>query len=211
MDNLKDSLKEVEAHLSDQLSRRETLLRDSRDVISACSRSIINIHNGRRAEARKELAAAKSKLASLKKSSEGALSRYLIAPETEYVEAATVVALSGGHPVPARSSLSASPEAYLHGLLDTVGELKRLVLDSIMKGDVANARRHFQSMESLYAACSPLSVYDHVANGTRRKVDVARMLVEDTRGVLTEELRRESLNSSMRRLEKRLGGGSRSR
>jgi translin len=61
-------------------------------------------------------------------------------------------------------------------------------------------------MERLYSACSPLTVYDHVANGARRKVDVARMLVEDVRGLLAEEIRREAVSEKMRRLERRLAG-----
>jgi len=203
-DNLKSSLREVESSLLKQLERRETLLKESRDVISSCSRAIIDVHGGKMAEALRELHSARNTLESLRKSGEGQLSRYLVSPETEFVEASTVVALTKGRPVPPRGVLGASPEAYLLGLLDTVGELKRLVLSSIMNGDVPAAKRHFRSMELLYSSCSPLAVYDHVASGARRKIDVARMLVEDTRGVMTEELRRESLSASMQRLEKRL-------
>lgn len=210
MDTLKASLKDVEAHLSDQLERRERLLKESRNVISSCSRAIINIHNGRSNEAQKELNSARSRLESLRKSGEGSLSRYLVSPETEFVEASTVISLEKGGEIPTRAALGVSSEAYLWGLLDTIGELKRLVLDSMMKGDISAAKKHFDSMEQLYSACSPLAVYDHVANGIRRKVDVARMLVEDTRGVMTEEFRRESVNSSMRQLEKRLDRRSRS-
>ena len=207
--SLKSSLKEVESSLSGQLERREKLLKESRDVISSCSRAIISVHAGKMAEALKELRAARAKLEPLRMFGEGQLSRYLVSPETEFVEASTVIALAKGRPVPTRSSLGASPEAYLLGLLDTVGELKRLVLNSIMKGDVSAANRHFQSMELLYSVCSPLAVFDHVASGARRKIDVARMLVEDTRGVMTEELRRESLTASMQGLEKRLDRRSR--
>ena len=203
-DTLKSSLKEVESSLSGQLERRERLLRESRDVISSCSRAIISVHAGKMAEALKELHLARAKLEPLRRFGEGQLSRYLVPPDTEFVEASAVIALAKGRPVPSRSALGASPEAYLLGLLDTVGELKRLVLNSIMKGDIPAADKHFRSMELLYSACSPLAVFDHVANGARRKIDVARMLVEDTRGVMTEELRRDSLMASMQRLEKRL-------
>ena len=205
MDPLKSSLAGVEEHLSGQLEAREKLLKETRDVISACSRAIIDVHLGRRAEARKELETARSRLEPLRALGKGPLSRYLVGPETELVEASAVIALSAGRDVPGRAALGVSHEAYLHGLLDTVGELKRLVLDSVTDGDIAKARKHFSSMEMLYSACSPLSVYDHVANGTRRKVDVARMLVEDVRGVLAEESRRESVSQSMRRLERKLG------
>lgn len=199
-------MKDVEGLLSDQLSRREKLLRESRDVISSCSRAIIDVHGGNLPEALRQLAGAKEGLTSLRKLGDGPLIRYLVPPETEFVEASTVIALAKGRPIPSRKSLGASPEAYLLGLLDTVGELKRLTLDSIMKGKMQAAEKHFQSMERLYSACSPLTVYDHVANGARRKVDVARMLVEDVRGLLAEEIRREAVSEKMRRLERRLAG-----
>jgi len=194
----------MEATFSGQLERRDRVLKESRDVISACSRAIINVHTGKLKEAEMERAAARSLLASLKKTSGSSASRYLVSPEAEYVEASAVISLATGREIPSIEGLEASPEAYLLGLLDTVGELKRLVLDSILQKKVARAKKYFAVMEELYSLCSPLAVYDHVANGARRKIDVARMLVEDTRGLLAEEMGRESVSASMARLEKRL-------
>jgi len=204
LEGVKKSLKSMEASFSGQLERRDRVLKESRDVISACSRAIINVHTGKMKDAEKEHATAKSLLISLKRASGTSTSRYLVSPEAEFVEASAVVALSMGREVPSMESLGASPEAYLLGLLDTVGELKRLVLDSILQRKLAEARRYFGVMEELYSLCSPLAVYDHVVNGARRKIDVARMLLEDTRGLLAEEMGRESVNASMMRLEKRL-------
>lgn len=199
-----DSIGAVEKHLLDQLERREKLLKESRDVISSCSRAIIAVHSGKMAAASKELAEAKRLLPALRKAGEGPLSRYLVSPETEFVEASTVVALVKGRGVPSRASLESSPEAYLLGLLDTVGELKRLVLDSLMRRRLPKANSYFAAMEEIYSTCSPLAVYDHVVGGARRKIDVARMLVEDTRGVLAEEVRRGQMVSSMRALSRKL-------
>ncbi len=210
MEGVKSSLKGMESRFSDQLERRDRVLKESRDIISASSRSIINVHTGRMKEAEKELAGAKSQLRALKKSSDGSLERYLVSPEAEYVEATAVLALAKGKPIPSMASLEASPEAYLLGLLDTVGELKRLVLDSILQRRPAKSKRYFEVMQDLYSICSPLAVYDHVVNGARRKIDVARMLVEDTRGLLAEEMGRESVSNSMARLEKRLDGRKKS-
>lgn len=193
-------MRDVENSLLDQLERREKLLKESRDVIASCSKATIDIHGRKVAEAGRELARAKALLGSLKKASAGPVSRYLIPPETEFVEASTVYALVKGNPIPSRSALDASPEAYVLGLLDCVGELKRLVLDSIMRGRLKDAGAHFESMELLYSTCSPMAVYDHVVNGVRRKSDVARMLVEDTRGMLAQEVGRQELSSSMKRL-----------
>ncbi len=204
MEEVRRSVKDLEAHFSDQLERRDLILKKSRDVITSSSRAIISVHQGNMKDAAKELSEARALLGSLKKSGGGSVSRYLISPETELVEASAVLALAQGKTIPSREAMGASPEAYLLGLLDTVGELKRLVLDSIMRGKMAKAKGYFAIMEDLYSVCSPMAVYDHVVNGTRRKIDVARMLVEDTRGLMTEEVRRESVNSSLVRLEKRL-------
>ncbi|MBI3859989.1 MAG: RNA-binding protein [Thaumarchaeota archaeon] len=204
MSGVRSSLREVESALSEHLNRREKLLKDSRDIISSCSRAIISVHGGKMRQADADLAGARRLLVSLRKGGEGHTSRYLIPPETEFVEAASVIAIARGRAIPTSESLGVSPEAYLLGLLDTVGELKRLVLDSIMHGDVAKAERLFSLMQELYSLCSPLAVYDHVVNGARRKIDVARMLVEDTRGLMTEEMRRESVISSMGKLQKKL-------
>ena len=209
MEEVRRSIKGLEAHFSDQLERRDRLLKESRDVITSSSRAIISVHQGKMKDAARELSEARTLLSSLKKSGGGPVSRYLISPETEYVEASAVFALAQGKAIPSRESLVASPEAYLLGLLDTVGELKRLVLDSIMRGKMAKAKGYFAVMEDLYSVCSPMAVYDHVVNGTRRKIDVARMLVEDTRSLMTEEVRRESVNSSLMRLQKKLDRATR--
>jgi len=208
LDEVKKSLKSMETRFSSQLESRDRVLKESRDVISACSRAIINVHTGKMKAAEKEHANAKSLLASLRKISRGSASRYLVSPEAEYVEASAVIALAKGRDVPSMESLGASPEAYLLGLLDTVGELKRLVLDSILQRKLTRAKKYFVVMEELYSLCSPLAVYDHVVNGARRKIDVARMLVEDTRGLLAEEMGRESVSTSLARLEKKLGSST---
>jgi translin len=206
LEEVKRSLKGMESHFSGQLERRDRVLKETRDVISACSRSIIKVHNRKMKEAEDELQTAEKLLGTLKKASDGSVARYLVSPEAEFVEASAVVALAKGKPIPSMKSLGSSPEAYLLGLLDTVGELKRLVLDSILQRKVSKAKAYFGVMEDLYSMCSPLAVYDHVVNGARRKIDVARMLVEDTRGLLAEEMGREAVSNSMARLEKRLGG-----
>ena len=205
MESVKGSLKDIEHSLQDQVERREKLLKEGREVIASSSRAIVNIHNGKLAEAEKEISKARRLLGELKKAGAGSVSRYLISPETEFVEASVVHSLVRGKKAPSMAALGASPEAYVLGLLDSVGEMKRLVLDSILNGNVRKAQKHFNTMEELYSLVSPFAVYDHVVNGARRKIDVARMLVEDTRGVLTEETSRENLVLTMDRLYGKLG------
>ena len=204
MEEVKRSVRSMETRFSAQLERRDRVLKESRDVIAASSRAIIDVHTRKLKEGEKELGKARELLKSLKKSSDGSVTRYLVSPEAEVVEASAVISLAKGKPIPSMEALGSSPEAYLLGLLDAIGELKRLVLDSILQRKLPMAKKYFEVMEELYSVCSPLAVYDHVANGARRKIDVARMLVEDTRGLLAEEIGRNSVSSSMARLEKKL-------
>ena len=208
---VEDSLKEIEANLQEVLARRERILKTSRDCISFCSKAIVHIHTGKREEAHGEIKEAERVLKGMRKeASVGALSRYLPSPEAEFVEASSVEAIVLGKPIPTAKELGVSGEGYLMGLLDTVGEVKRLLLDSVMRAEIDKARRYFELMEALYSALSPFAVYDHVANGVRRKIDVDRMLTEDVRGVMAEEARRSVMVSSIQDLQSSLGrGGSR--
>lgn len=179
------------------------MLKASRDVILSCSRAIVLLHAGKRPEAARETDKARALLDEMRKDAKGSLSRYLVSPETEFVEATVVEAMVSGGQVPAAGDLSVSDEAYLLGLLDTVGELKRMLLVSITQGKTRKASEYFDMIEKLYAVLSPFAVFDNVVNGVRRKIDVARMITEDTRGIVAEETRRQVLLASLDRLQRK--------
>ena len=214
---VEESLKEIEGSLQEVLARRESILKTSRDCISLCSKAIVHIHTGKPDEAHAEIKEAEKILKGMRKeASVGTLSRYLPSPEAEFVEASSVEAIVLGKPIPRAKDLGVSGEGYLMGLLDTIGEVKRLLLDAIMRSEIEKARRYFELMEGLYSMLTPFAVYDHVANGVRRKIDVDRMLTEDVRGVMAEEARRTVMVSSIRDLQatleakstKRAGGNA---
>ncbi len=200
------SLKGIEKEMQGALGRRERILKETRDCIALCSKAIIHIHTGKAGEAHVEIGDAGKVLAGLREEAgTGPLARYLASPEAEFVEASSVEAIVLGRPIPGIKDLGVSGEGYLMGLLDTVGEVKRLLLDAIMRSEIEKARRYFELMEGLYSALAPFAAFDHVAGGVRRKIDVARMLTEDVRGVMAQEARRTEMVSSMRELEESLG------
>ena len=88
--SVEGSLEGIQVNLQLTLDRRERILKESRDVILSCSRAIVYLHSGKTKEARSEIAKAKQVLEKLRKDGLGNLSRYLISPETEFVEASTV-------------------------------------------------------------------------------------------------------------------------
>lgn len=92
--------------------------------------------------------------------------------------------------------------SYLLGLADVVGELRRRALDSLRKGDVKIAEKSLEIMELLYNELMVMDETLHIVSELRRKLDVARRIIEATRGDVTIEVRRSSLEHSIKGLEK---------
>ena len=191
--NVKSSLPLISKNLEKTNSKREFLIKNNRETVILCSQAIISIHKNDLNAAKKKIAKAKSELTKLKQKTSGNLVRYIITPEQEFVEAASLLAGIEGKEIPSVKSLNVSDESYILGLLDCIGELKRQVIDKIRVGDSKRATQLFDVMENLYLLLYPFASYDKIVKETRRKLDVNRMLVEETRSVLTEEIRRQEL------------------
>ena len=191
--NIKSSLPLISKNLEKTNSKREFLIKNNRETVILCSQAIISIHKNDLNTAKKKIAKAKSELTKLKQKTSGDLVRYIITPEQEFVEAASLLAVIEGKEIPSVKSLNVSDESYILGLLDCIGELKRQVIDKIRVGDSKRATQLFDVMENLYLLLYPFASYDKIVKETRRKLDVNRMLVEETRSVLTEEIRRQEL------------------
>ena len=198
----KSSLDRISRSLAKTQDNREFLLRNTREIIIMCSRSIISVHRGDAKSAKASLKRAGALLEKYRKKAAGDLNRYMVTPEQEYVEAACLISVLEKKAVPSDRKLGVMPESYVLGLLDCVGEMKRMVFDRIRTGDVEEASRVFDVMENLYLHLYPFSMYDKVVKEARRKTDVGRALVDDARGAITEEKRRSELVRALDRLEK---------
>ena len=200
--NVKTSLNKISKSLGDVQDSREFLLKNTREIIILCSKSIIAIHKGELARGKNNLKQADILLKKYKKKATGGLERYLITPEQEFVEAACLIAIVEKKEMPSDKKLSVMPESYVLGLLDCVGELKRMVFDKIRIGKIDEATRIFDVMENLYLNLYTFSLYDKVIKEARRKIDVNRILVDDVRSAITEEKRRNELIKTLQKLEK---------
>ena len=191
--NVKTSLDTISKSLSDIQDDREFLLRNTREIIILCSRSIIALHKGDLKTCKQNLKNADSLLQKYRKKTKSDLHRYLITSEQEFVEAVCLLAVVEGNDIPSHLKLKVSQEGYVLGLLDCIGEMKRMILDKIRMGEVDSAARIFEIMENLYLQLYPFSMYDKVVKEARRKIDVDRILVDDARGAITEEKRRSEI------------------
>lgn len=200
--NVKPSLNKIAKDLAKVQDAREFLLKNTREIIILCSKSIIAVHKGDLVTGKNNLKEAEVLLKKYKKKATGGLRRYLITPEQEFVEAACLIAIVEHKEIPTDKKLSVMPESYVLGLLDCVGELKRQVFDKIRIDEIDEAVRIFEIMENLYLQLYTFSMYDKVVKEARRKIDVNRILVDDVRSVITEEKRRTELIEILQKLEK---------
>jgi len=196
------SLNKIAKSLAEIQDAREFLLKNTREIIIICSKSIISAHKGDMKSAKNNLKQADVLLKKYKKKATPDLRRYMIIPEQEFVEAASLIAIIEKKEIPSEKELGVMQESYVLGLMDCIGELKRMIFDKIRIGDIDNATRIFEVMENLYLYLYPFSMYDKVLKEARRKIDVDRILVDDVRGAITEEKRRSELITALNKLKK---------
>jgi len=200
--NVKPSLNKIAKSLSEVQDAREFLLKNTREIIILCSKSIISVHKEDMKSAKNNLKQADTLLKKYKKKTTSDLRKYMITPEQEFVEAAALIAIVEKNEIPSEKELGVMAESYVLGLMDCIGELKRMIFDKIRIGDIDNASRVFEIMENLYLHLYPFSMYDKVVKEARRKIDVDRILVDDARGAITEEKRRSELIKAISKLQK---------
>jgi len=203
-------LSEIDAVLKAKDGKREKVIAFSREIIRRSGSAILAIHKG-------DWQAAAGSLAEAQKALEGALEVcsgqqefYYVGPMPqafqEYAEANILAALIRDQEAPSPQQLSVPVEAYITGLADAVGEMRRHALDSLRRDDFAEAERALRVMEEAYTALKSLDFPRAVVPNLRRKVDVNRRLVEETRGDVTLALQGQRIRESIERAMKAQAG-----
>ncbi len=170
--------------LEERHTNREFLLRNSRDIVRMCSVAIVSVHTGDIARGIEHLDNARLLLSQYRPKAEGGLRMYLSVPEQEITEAACLIAVVRKESIPSRESLLVAEEPYVLGLLDCVGELKRLTLDMIRAGNIAEANRIFDITVGLYDGLSGFALYGNTVKDIRKKIDAARIMIDGMRAVV---------------------------
>ena len=120
----------------------------------------------------------------------------------EYAEAQTLFHLVEENRFIEPENLRVPVVSYVLGLADVIGELRRRALDSLRKGDLETAENCLKTMENIHMEFMSMDEAYMLVPGLRRKSDVARHIIESTRGDITIEARRNSLEKSVKDLEK---------
>ncbi|HZH38573.1 MAG TPA: hypothetical protein VEX17_00725 [Bacillales bacterium] len=203
-ENVQNSLNRLSSQMKELEQRREALIKETREVISLCSKAIILLHGDKVKDSETLLNSASSSIKKLKDYVICDLDRYLWPAEQEYVEAYVLKEI-----VERRSFLSGHDElnvslnAYVTGLLDCTGEIKRMIYDNLRKNDHGYSLSLFDIMQSIYNLVYPFSFYDNLIPGIRKKLDVSKRMMEDVRITMTEEYQRTMFLNEFKSISER--------
>jgi translin len=206
MSSLKAVLKTIRKELKGKEKVREKAQADMRKATSLSKQSILFIHQKRMQEAGKLLEKAEEIISRLNEIAKeypeiihGGLFNIAL---QEYSEARIFLKLIEESRFITPKEINVPSIDYVLGLADVIGEFRRFALDALREGDVEKSEKCLQIMDEIYTELMAMDEAYMLVPGLRRKCDVARKIIETTRGDLTHEVRRQTLEKYLKRFEK---------
>jgi translin len=198
MKDLNRIVKAIEKELDDKNRLREEAINGSRRLIRVTKEIISSMSKGKGVKA--QMDRMKKDAARLWKRLERhpdlLHSGYVQSAQAELVEVCVLDSITGGRRLETPKELNVTPEAYLLGIGDVIGELRRVAVDALRKHRLEEADRRLQEMETLYHILMRFDYPDALVS-LRRKQDVARGVIERTRGELLVAARESALKEKM--------------
>ncbi|MEM0147534.1 MAG: hypothetical protein QXD11_02460 [Candidatus Micrarchaeaceae archaeon] len=177
--NFLEMIKGMESEMEKVQEGYDSIMSLSREIIRSSGKAVTLLHNAKAKEAKELIDKAYKLLCEAEKASKR-FSYLLLQAKQELSEAKIFYAIKISGSIPSKKSVGInSTEAYILGLMDTIGELKREVLSMLMEKNVKKAKESLALMELIYDATSCMRFSDAVMPDFRRKQDVARILIEN--------------------------------
>lgn len=197
------------AHLEEKHRAREQALLLTREVVRLSANAIRAVHRGEFAAAESLLAKARSNLQETERTladhRDIFYAGFVHDAQKEFAEAHCTLALVAGRPLPRPQDLAVMDAAYLNGLGETVGELRRHLLDRLRAGDIDHCEECLMVMGDIYDALVTMDYPEAVTAGLRRTCDAMRGILERTRGDFTTAYVQRRLEEKLDDFGKRLG------
>jgi translin len=206
-------LEEISARIRENFEAKDSIreegLKISREVVRECRTASFALHGQDFEKADKSIKTAGKALEKLEVLFEGHADIYHAGfvehAQQEYSEVSVLSSLlKEKEKIPSPEELRVEYAAYLNGLGDVVGELRRHVLDLIREESFEKAEVFLGTMENIHAVLMDFDYPDAITGGLRRKTDVSRSLIEKTRGDVVNAIGQKKLETAMRNLESRL-------
>jgi translin len=202
--NLERVISKIEADLDEKDQVREVALKSARAIARMAGNMLRGIHRGMDGKAemnvlRDEVMRLKSLLAD---HPELESAGYVESALQEYAEVGIIMSMLEVDEVPSPEDLGIGNVPYLLGLGDSIGELRRFCLDELKTGKMARANYYLERMEDIFTAIMRFDYPDAIVP-LRHKQDVARSLLEKTRGEVAVAASAKSLHEKIEEVLKR--------
>lgn len=202
--NVQTDMEKINKKFKDVEERRNAIIKGTRDATILCSKAIVSLHSHKKKESMEYIEKAKNLLQQFRELGKDDLQKYLYIAEQEFVEAFCLFSIAENSVIPGMKSLEVSDISYVMGLLDCIGEIKRMIIDKIRAEGTSNVNALFELMDKIYGTIYPLAVYDNLMPGLRKKLDVSRILIENVRAIITEEQRRTKMIDILEHFEEKI-------
>ena len=197
--------------LNQRHQAREQALAVSREVIRFSDNAIRAVHRGEYDEASQLIQQAGQRLAETQPIRENNPEIYyagfLSDARKEYTEANVTLAVISGRDIPHPRDLDVDPPAYLNGIAEVIGELRRYILDSLRREDFEHCEEFMAVMDEIYGILVTVDFPEGVTGGLRRSTDAMRGVLERTRGDLTISLQQKRLEIQLANWKGATGNG----
>jgi translin len=80
---------------------------------------------------------------------------------------------------------------------EAIGELRRHILDLLRRGDLERSEGLMAAMDEIYYLLITMDYPDAMTGGLRRTTDVARSIIERTRGDLSTTIIQQGLKNAL--------------
>jgi translin len=207
---LSEISEQIRKRLDAKSQAREKGLRSSRQAIRECANSIRATHRGELELAEELMGAARRSLDVAQEAMEPFPGVYyagfLQDAEKEYAEARATYALINDKELPQPEELNIGDAPYLNGLAEAIGELRRHILDIMRQGKLERGEQLLGAMDDIYYVLVSMDYPDALTGGLRRTTDVARSIMERTRGDMSLTLIQRGLTDAIAEHRDRLSG-----
>jgi translin len=207
-DNLDSIAEQIRLSLAAKDSAREKALPVCREAIRYSSQAIRAVHRQEFDQAAELLRSAAGLLSEAEQALSGSpeviSSGFLRDAQKEVAEGSILLRLVTGKPTPSPAELGVDSAAYLNGLGEAVGELRRYLLDGMRRGDLSRGEELLAAMDDIYSVLVTMDFPDAITGGLRRTTDMVRGVLERTRSDLTLVIRQQELEKKLGKLEKGL-------
>lgn len=206
---LKTTIDRINEAFEAKSAVRDAAITRSRELIRHCANSIRATQRGDDAEAQTLLQTARQVAAEIIAAAQRYPDLYYAGYTQdalkELAEAHITRAIILGEALPTPELLQVEYAAYLNGLAEAAGELRRFALDALRRGNVTLAERILGEMDEIYSALTTVDFPDAITGGLRRNTDMVRGVLERTRGDVTTAVRQETMKTALAHFEQRLG------